>query len=235
MNEALTAPTAKVVRSEGWTRVGAWSGVLFVGTFAAYAAVVLGAAPAVGDSVADVRAWMADNGSTYMAFMWITGVALVALFLPFATALARLLEEARPDDASLARLVTMGAVGVAVVGTLGNASYSALALGSAMDLADASVAAFIRVDSFTFLMAINLFQALVAGAAGAAILRSGTLSRALGWSGVSIAALLLIAGSWVFGREFGDFYEAVFLVALSGFALWIAASAIAMLRSVRSG
>jgi hypothetical protein len=141
------------------------------------------------------------------------------------------LEGTRSDNRVLARLVLIGAAASAVMGTLGNASYSALALGSAGELSDATLMAFVRVDAFTFDMAINMFQALVVVAASAATLRSQGLARWLGWFGLVVGAVLLAAGLWVVGGEFGSLFQALQLAGLVGWAAWIAATAVTMLRA----
>jgi Domain of unknown function (DUF4386) len=226
-NELVRGP----VRPVDWQRIGAWAGLGFVAMFGLLAVALVGNAPTLGDGPDAVRGWIAGNATTYMVFMWIGAVAAALFLLPFAAALSQLLEEDEPDNRFLARLVLIGATATAVIGTAGNAFYSALALGSAADLSDAALMAFVRADAFTFWMAVNAFQALVVMAASVAILRSQAFARWLGWLGLAVGLILVAAGLWVVGAELGPLFQGLQAVGLGGFTVWIAATAIAMLRA----
>jgi hypothetical protein len=231
MRETSGEFTSGSARPIDWRRIGGWSGLAFVVLFGLLAAVLVGNVPSLSDGPDAVRTWIAGHATTYMVFMWIGAVTAALFLMPFAAVLAQLLEEDEPDNRILARLVLMGAAGTAVIGTLGNAFYSSLALGSAAVLSDAAVMAFARADAFIFSMAVHVFQALVVLAAGVAILRSRALARWLDWFGLAVGAVLVVAGLWVVGGELGGPSQVLQLVGLAGWTVWIAATAVTMLRA----
>ncbi len=227
MDRALPTDAQVVSKRFDWIRVGGWAGILFVATFAIAAVFALAPAPAGDDSPEVIRQWANDEATVYLTFMWIATVMHLLFLLPFACALSEILERADPV---LARLVLIGAAASAVTATVGTAFSAALTLGSAAELADASITAFWRADNFVFLLVLSAFQALMVGAAGLAALRYRLMPRWLGPLGLVVAVALLTDGLWVIGGTFTTPYEVLWLVALAGFATWIVGTAIWMIR-----
>jgi len=133
-------------------------------------------------------------------------------------------------DRVLGWLVLAGAAGSAVTSTVGTAFSAALTLGSAAELPDASITAFWRADNFVFLLVLGAFQALMVGAAGVGILRDRVMPRWLGALGLLVAVVLLVDGLWVVGGEFTGVFEVFWFGGLIGFAVWIVAASVWMIR-----
>lgn len=223
--------THGMMTSPGWRGVGGLAGLLFVATFLIAGAGVLAGAPRVGETPDVIRRWAVENGQIYLASMWVAATMHVVLLLPFAVVLADVIGSRGTGDRVAARLVVMGAVASAVTSTVGTAFSASLALGSAAELPDASVAAFWRADGFIFLLGLNTFQALMVGGAGLWALRSGGLPRWLGALGVIDAMALLAAGLWVVGARFDSFFESLWLGGLAGYAVWVGLTGAVLLRT----
>jgi hypothetical protein len=222
-----TAGTLSSPRPIDWLRIGGWAGILFVAAFAVAAIFALAPAPAGGADAEVIRQWARDQATVYLTFMWLSTVMHLVFLLPFAGGLAVLLGR---GDRVLGWLVLAGAAGSALTSTVGTAFSAALTLGSAAELSDASVTAFWRADNFVFLLVLSAFQALMVGAAGVAILRDREMPRWLGALGLLVAFALLVDGLWVVGGEFTGVFEVLWFGGLIGFAVWIVAASVWMIR-----
>src|SRR5438105_3254030 len=111
---------------DSW-RVGGVCGIgflvlFFVGIFGQ------GDSPMFGDNVADYRSSYAAHADRYVLFNWIISLAIVFLFVPFASALRGILGTADAPGGMWARVAFTGALVFLILGGAASAFTGALAL-----------------------------------------------------------------------------------------------------------
>jgi hypothetical protein len=227
MGQTKASPTEWVAQPVDWVRAGGWCGLLYVLIFLVAGIFALAPAPAGSEGADAIKEWALDEGSVYLTFMWVAAVINTFLLLPYAAALASIINI---TDGVLSKLILVGASATAVTATVGTAFSASLTLGSAADLPDASIVAFWRADGFIFLLVLNTFQALLVGAGGYALLRYRLIGRWLGSLGVLVALVLVVDGLWVSAGGFSALFEILWLVGLAGFSVWVVATSLSMIR-----
>jgi hypothetical protein len=193
-----------------WERYGLAAGILFV-VLVVIAALIGGAPPKPTDSVAKITSYFRDNQDALKVGGYLNGLAAVAFLLFLGSLWTRL----RRVEGAVGRLSVVAlsggiaALGLAVIADAIN-SYLALYVG---DLGSATKAFYVLAVIVLSFAAFGL--AVFVSATSVMILRHSLVERWLGWIGVAIAGLWLIAGIGV-----ADNNTAIHTVGFIAFLLW---------------
>lgn len=215
--EVHPPPTLRIT----WERLGAVSGVAFV-LFTLGAFLVAPEPPQGGDPVGTIQDYFTDHRVRILTQAYLFGGAMV-MFLWF---LGTIRAELRHGNERLSAIAYGG--GIATVAAIG-ASFAypaALAAGLAKTGDPNIVRALFEVGGMTERMAAFPWAVFV-GAASLAMIRTGLVSRLLGWTGVPLCLAILASvggiyverGAWAYN---GDVGGAVILA----FLAWMLAAAV---------
>ena len=188
--------------------------------------------PVFDDPAADVREYFVDSDTQVHLVTWLTALAYVFFFLPFAAGLRNLLAPADAADEQMwSRLSYTGAVLIAAIAVVGSAFSEVLSQGVAEDLSDDTLVALARFDTVIFTALKTWGSALALAAASVVILRSGVLAKWIGWFGAAGALLFVIGALWILGEDDEGFLGAFFFIGLLISVLWVLVVSIVMIRS----
>jgi hypothetical protein len=216
-----------------WWRLGGAAGLIYVVLFIFGGFVLQGDSPSRDDSIAEIRAYFADDGQTYLVGDYLTAIAFIFFFLPFLVTLRSLLGSSEPSPPILSRLGLIGGIFATLIGGVAGIFWGGLAIGIADNpgVDDGVIFALMELDTFAFATALQLSFALFILAFSLAIWETGALWRWLGAIGVLSAVLTIVGAAWpIDGDEEG-------LIATIGFfpgnllaVFWLIAVCINMIR-----
>jgi hypothetical protein len=214
-----------------WGQIAGVSGILFIVIFIA-GVLIQGDVATYDDGGEKVATWFADNGDTFLIGDFITGIAFIFFYFPFLVGLYARLRAAEGEPAMFSRVSLIGGIIFPVAGLAGGVPLAGLALLEGDVSPDvAALAAATSAHSFVIASAV---MAIVLGAAGIVILRTRAFWTWLGW----LALLLAIAGVIGSASSIENDPEGVLatfsFISGIGFAVFIIASAIGMLRSAEA-
>jgi hypothetical protein len=166
------------------------AGIAFIVLFAA-GIVTSGDSPMYGDDAGEIRSFFADHSNQYLVGNWLTGLAVVFLFLPFVATLRSVLERAEGAGGTWARTAFVGGLLWAIIGGAASVSMGALAFTKAENLDDSTLLFVVGADWIGFATA-SFGLALMIAAASAVIIRTGVLWRWMGYAGGIVAAVIIV-------------------------------------------
>ncbi len=169
------------------------------------------------DPVADIREFFVDTSSLLLAVGWAERILFTFVLLFFAACLRDTLAWPESVPTEFARLAFAGAIVTAAVGTAIALPWMALAFSEAA-VDDGLLRYFLQMDIIAYGAVIGFGMALMATAASVVILRTGVLSRWLGWLGLFSSALMVVGGLWLIG---GDESGPPAMVAFTGVGVWL--------------
>jgi hypothetical protein len=210
-------------------RLGGILGIGFLVLFIVCIALQ-GDAPMANESVDDIRSFYVDNQDQYLITDFVTGIALLFLFLPFAACLQSILARAEGDPGICSRLVLAGAIVTLAVGGAASISAGALAMGASDEALDDSSFKLMAYASDYGFASLGFGFALTALSAGIVMASTGAVAKWAGYLGLLAAVLNVIGPAWVID---GDPEGALGFIAVIGylvFAIWILATSIMLLR-----
>ncbi|GAA2912360.1 hypothetical protein GCM10010517_78910 [Streptosporangium fragile] len=212
-----------------WERVGAASG-LAAAMLLVVAFVVAPGAPGLDARTAAVVGYLGDRRAGILTASLLVTLAAVA-FLWFVAHLRHVLQRAEGGAEAFSPVVLVSGVSLATVCALSMVPLTAMAMLIARPVRVGDIEA-VRVLYGVHQLSIGpvgLLVALFAVSTGAAMVRRELAGPWLGWAGMAVAVIGLIAGV-------GSFFAApsgivMFLAYVLGiaFALWIAAASVVML------
>jgi hypothetical protein len=189
----------KIVNSQAlfkqWWRIGGAFGIGFVILFIA-GIVAQGDIPMRGDSIEEVRAYFQDDGDMYLVGDYLTGIAIVFLFLPYLVTLRWVLGSGEGWPPIWSWLTVVGGVTMVALGGAGSMTFGTLALSADNpEIDDSSVRLLMEMNSYAFTL-FAFGMALFVGSASLVILRTGVIWRWLAGLGLLAALLLVIGAAW---------------------------------------
>jgi hypothetical protein len=191
-------------------------------------ALLLLPADSGGQSPADIAARYSDGSAAYLRAAVAEGMS-VAFFMVFVAGLRHRLAHADEQTQALASAAVISATVAATLQLAAYALIATLAYRTAADAGAAVVTALYDLSSIAgqfscFGLAVFFF------AAGIAMIRTGAVSRALGYAGLLLAALSLVtAGSLARAGAF-SIHEGPGFLTLMLFYLWLLAAGVIMTR-----
>jgi len=213
-----------------WRQIGGIAGIVF-GLGSAIGLVLLtGGGPALGDPMADIRDYFADDANTYFVLQWFLALFFVAAFLLFASALRSVLAERDRDSGMWARASFAGAVAAVAIAGGGTVFWSALALNGPDAFSDSTVEALMRLDAVTFGAVVPWGFVVFLAGASVVILRSSVLWQWLGWLGLAAALAMVIGLFWVIDGDVEGPLAIVTLIGVFVLFLWSLLAGVAMIR-----
>ena len=178
-----------------WWRIGGAFGIGFVILFIA-GIVAQGDIPMRGDSIEEVRAYFQDDGDMYLVGDYLTGIAIVFLFLPYLVTLRWVLGSGEGWPPIWSWLTVVGGVTMVALGGAGSMTFGTLALSADNpEIDDSSVRLLMEMNSYAFTL-FSFGMALFVGSASLVILRTGVIWRWLAGLGLLAALLLVIGAAW---------------------------------------
>lgn len=213
------------------------TGILGLAWFALFAAgtiVLQGEPPGFDQPIGEVREFFSQHGERYLVGDYLTGVAFVGLFLPFAAGLRAVLAAAGPQDEILPRLAFTGAVLLVAVGGTSTAFLDVVAVsGGDPALDDSTLRALVGANGAAIAL-IGLPAALFSVAVATAAWRTATLPRPLALAGWATGALLAVGAAFPIQGGSDGLLFAVRFASFIAFALFVLATSLSLLRAEAS-
>ena len=194
-----------------WWRIGGALGIAFV-ILNIVGIAVQGDTPVRDDSIEEIRAYFRDDGDMYAVGDYLTGIAILFLFLPYLVTLRWVLGSGEGWPPIWSWLTVVGGVIMVALGGAGALTFGTLALSADNpEVDDSSVRLMVEMSTYAFTL-FTLGMALFVGSASVAILKTGVMWRWLGGLGLLIAILLIVGGAWpIDGDEEGPLAIAGFI------------------------
>lgn len=211
-----------------WERLGALGGVVFV-VMMLVTAFLPGDPPATGDPPSEVVRWIVDHGDEIRWAGYLGALAVLPLFW-WVGSLWRLLRRAEGGTPRLAVTAVLGVSFAAVAGAVSGVMLAVLATSAArgLDEVQLQVLYLLATDvGFVSLFGIAAFV----GASSIVFVRSRAMPAALGWFGLAVSAVAVVAGYGAVSTR--DALMVVAFLAYLGAMLWVLVTSILMFRSGR--
>jgi hypothetical protein len=207
-------------------------GILGIGFIVIFIACVLtqGDTPMSTDSAADIRSFYVDNHDQYLITDFLTGVALVFFFLPFAACLRSIISSAEGEPGICSRLFFAGAIITLAIGGSASIGSGALAMGASDQAIDDSSLKVMAYASDYGFAAIGFGFALTALTAGMVMVVTGVVGKWVGYLGFVCAILNIIGAAWVIDGDPEGVLGAISLIGFLAFGIWVLATSIMLLR-----
>jgi hypothetical protein len=210
-------------------RLGGMLGIGFLVIFIA-AILLQGEGPSTTDSVEEIRAYYTDDGQTYLITDYISGLALVFLFLPFIICLRAVLMRGEPEPRILTTLLFAAGIVTLAVGGAGATSLGTLAMGAQDETLDDSTIKMLMYMSDYGFAGISLGFGLIAVTAGVLMVLTGAVAKWTGYLGMVVAVINVIGAAWVIDGDQEGALAALAVIGLLTFAIWILCVSIMLLR-----
>lgn len=211
-----------------WERIGAASGLLSAALLAA-AVLVLPSTGGVGSTAAIIR-YFADYSVQVRVSLLLVLLAMV-VFLWFVGHLRHVLQRAEGGAEAFSPVVLGAGVALSAVGLLSvvpGGALAYLAQGPQSMMAGDVARSLIGARMFSG-AALELLIALFTGAAGLAMVRRELAGRWLGWFGLAVAVIGLIAGvATAMTITVSTFAAVMSLLTFATFVLWLATASVVM-------
>jgi hypothetical protein len=209
----------------GWLRIGGLAGIAFV-ALNLVGAFLPGSPPKPDAPIADIRSFYVDHRAALIVGAYLSGLAAFA-GLWFVGTLREALRRAE-HGGPLGGIVFAGGVATSVLALAGTIMLAVAAMDPHRD--DASLRLLADLGNVSF--AVLFFPwALFNVAGGIALLRTGLFARWIGWSGIAVGVVFLVAAGGL-GTRSGAFAAggAVSFIALVLGMAWGLVISVAMLR-----
>jgi hypothetical protein len=211
----MTRKQKQVSRTDGGSRIGILSGLVFTALLVVVRVIEGSGLPDADAPTATVARYWAEHRSDQILVAVLATLAAVALVW-FGGELRNRLANAEGGHGRLASL-TFGGIVLCAVGMLGTTTVEYAVADSAGHVPATVTQALSVLQADTFIMIAPGF-AIFGIAAGLAVLRTGALSRSLGW--LSLAAGIL----WLTPGQFVAIFLSVLFVAIASVAIYRADS-----------
>jgi len=147
--------------------------------------------PDINRPIGEVRIWFQDNGTLAQTLSYMHAIVLLFLFMPFFLGIRSMLAEAEGEQATWTQLGFFGGA-VFVLLSLVAMAYTGVLAVAVEDLDDGTLTAFRYAEYTTIGVAYGLGSGLYLIGTGAAILRTKTLWRPLGWMALILGSIAVI-------------------------------------------
>jgi hypothetical protein len=217
-----------VVSESKWERYAASGGIIFI-VLSVVALIVLGSPPKPSDSTRKIVDWFADNEDEIK----IAGFLQLLAFVPILWWSGSLWARLRRAEGGETRLALVALGGLFVTGGLVGAGAAVMGTEN-LRLADLDPGQvrFVYGLSQGLLAAASFPLAVLVAATSVVALRTSVFPKWLGWAGLVLALLWLVAGCGVVDDSDGIFV--VGFVAFFAWLVWIFILSIIMMRPTRS-
>ena len=211
-----------------WWRLGGLAAVLFIILF------VVGVAlqsepPLVDDPVDEIRADWVSDGQTYLTADYLLGIVFTLFYVPFIVALRALLGRAEGGVNLCSRISFVGGLFFMFWAVSASAFWGALAFGDFAETASDETLRTLMVLDYYAVSGMPFTWVLFVGAASLVIWQTGVVWRWLAYFGLVEVVLAVLAPLAIFSAETDSLFDAIYLIAFFGIALWILLIGIAML------
>jgi hypothetical protein len=207
-------------------------GILGIGFLVIFIACVLtqGDTPMSKDSADEIRSFYVDNQDQYLITDFLTGVALVFFFLPFAACLRSILGSAEGEPGLCSRLFFAGAILTLAIGGAASIGQGALAMGASdQAIDDSSIKVMAYAGDYGF-AAIGFGFALSALSASMVMLITGVVGKWVGYLGFIVAVINIIGSAWPIDGDPESVLGAFSIIGFLAFGLWVLGTSIMLLR-----
>jgi hypothetical protein len=210
-------------------RLGGILGIGFIVLFV-ISIIFQGDTPMSNDSADQIRSYFVDHGEKYLALDFITGIALIFFFLPFAACLRSVLAIAEGEPGICSRLFYTGAIISLAIGGSASLGQGAIAMGASDPAIDDSALKLMAYLSDYGFAAFGAGFALTAVSAGIVMARTGVVARWVGYFGLVVAVLNVIGAAWVIDGDPESVLSVIGIVGLLLFGIWVLATSVMLLR-----
>jgi hypothetical protein len=213
-----------------WERYGAASGLAFVVLFM-LSVFIVPMAPHLDASTGSVTAYFMSHSKVLLLTGVLTAFSVMA-FLWFLGHLRHVMQRAEAGHEELSPIVMVAGVALAGIGLMSSIPASILAfMAHRGDVPAGSMVRMMWDWNQVGIAFLTLTLGLFLMVASMAMVRKEMVATWLGWGGMALAALCWIDGIVLFFQQtYSSFDNALGLVALLGFALWMAVASISMLQ-----
>jgi hypothetical protein len=210
-------------------RLGGFLGIGFIVLFVV-SILVQGDTPMSNDSADEIRSFFTDNRDQFLIADFVTGIALIFLFLPFAACLRSILADAEGEPGVCSRLFYAGAILTLAIGGSASIGQCALAMGASDPAIDDSGIKLMAYASDYGFAAIGLGFGLTALSAGILMVMTGVVARWVGYLGLVCAAINVIGAAWVIDGDPEGVLSFFSIVGFLVFGLWVLGISVMLLR-----
>jgi hypothetical protein len=214
---------------DDWWKIGGAAGIAFIVLFIIGAIVLQGDTPMADDSAEEIRSYFADHAKAYLIGDFLTGLAFIFLFLPFASALRSYLGLAEGANGMWSRLSYTGALLMVAIGGATSATNGALAYAHADFADDAILKTLNNMTYYTFTTTFPFAGALLVLPASIVILRTRVLWSWLGWLGLAYSIVAVISSLAVLNRDPNSPLGLLAFMVFIALAIWIIATSVGLL------
>lgn len=211
-----------------WWRLGGAAAVAFVVIFMVGVALQ-SEPPLVDDPVDEIRSDWVEDGQRYLAADYLLGLAFVLFYVPFIAALREMLGRAEGGAQLWSRVTFTGGLAFLLWAVSSSVFWGALAFGDFAETASDETLRTLTVLDYYAVAGMPLTWVLLAGGASLVIAQTGVIGRWLSYVGAIEVLLAILAPLAIFSKESSSFFDAVYLLAFFGIALWILLVGVAML------
>ncbi|MGE0058807.1 MAG: hypothetical protein AB7P33_14230 [Dehalococcoidia bacterium] len=210
-------------------RMAGFLGIGFIVLFVA-SAIGQGETPMSTDSADEIRSFFVDNRDQYLIADFITGIALVFFFLPFAACLRHVLAGAEGEPGVCSRLFFSGAILTLAIGAAGAAGLGTLAMAAGDEsINDSSLKLMMYASEYGF-SGIGFGFALVAVSASIVMITTGVVAKWVGYVGVATAAINLVGATWIIDGDPEGVLCLISLIGFLAFGIWVLCTSVMLLR-----
>ena len=213
--------------NDRWERIAAASGIVFV-TLVIIHAIMIGTPPKHDDPAAKVAAYFVDNRTKILTSWYIVGLGMV-FFLWFLGSLRQVLAQAEGGTGRLSSVVFGSGVMLITLLAVHGAVDATLAFNVAGEGNQAVVRALYGLSMMLASGFLSFPDAAFFLAASVVIVRTGVISRWLGWAALPIGLVQLLGGGAILATS-GPFAAdgAIGYITFITLMLWILAASILM-------
>jgi hypothetical protein len=210
-------------------RLGGFFGIGFIVLFI-ISIILQGDTPMSNDSADEIRSYFVDNGDKYLALDFMTGIALIFFFLPFAACLRTILAAAEGEPGICSRLSYTGAIIALAIGGAASLGQGAIAMGASDPAVDDSALKLLAYLSDYGFASFGLGFALMTVSASIVMAMTGVVAKWLGYFGLVVAALNVIGGAWVIDGDPDGVLSVIGIFGFLLFGIWVLATSVMLLR-----
>ena len=210
-------------------RLGGFLGIGFIVLFI-LCIIFQGDTPMSNDTADEIRSFYVDNQEQYLIADFVTGIALVFLFLPFAACLQSVIARAEGEPGICSRLVLAGAIITLAIGGSASIGQGALAMGATDEAIDDSGLKLLAYGADYGFAAIGFGFALTAISASIVMAGTGVVAKWVGYLGFVAAVLNIIGPAWVIDGDPESALGAIGIIGFLAFGIWVLCTSIMLLR-----
>ena len=217
----------EVAMNAKWWRQGGLLGIAFVVVWLVVF-ILRGEVLAYDEPVSKVRAYWQDHGDRYLIAQYVVVIAGLTMLIPFMVAFTTLLGRAEGEPRIWSRVSLIGGLLFVAVALAASSAWTALAV-NVDRLSDDAVVTLMQLDQGAYQAPPPLFGLFVA-AASFVIVRTGAMSRWLGYMGLPIAVGMFLYPLSLLDVNPNNVFTLLYFLAYLAGQVWLLAGAIFMLR-----